>query len=213
MIPFTEEQKERFVVHLTTCHSWHKHLPLVNGGQFIFTTDRDSGLGYPTQHPKLPFGNNMSEYQKAFGQLIYYWKTEKEQFFQTDGQLPQITLADIELRYHSFSSVNLFPYLSYDFEESISFHREDINKLEILGHEQKDILQSIHNKKVELDSIWQDLLTEDERNTIDNKTNFNTNNINTYISLERKMNEQLKSLREFEINKIRTALNKITLRH
>jgi hypothetical protein len=54
----TDDQYKAFVVHLTDVHSWYKHLPLMEGGEFIVFLDIDAGKNYPSLHPKLPLGIN-----------------------------------------------------------------------------------------------------------------------------------------------------------
>lgn len=40
----SDEQCRAFVAHLRDAHSWHKHLPLLNGGIFVVFMAPDAGV-------------------------------------------------------------------------------------------------------------------------------------------------------------------------
>lgn len=209
MQSFTEEQKSRFADYIADSHSWHKHLSLLNGGQFIITLDENSGSGYPTMHPKLPFGNTMAGYQEAFGKLVFFWKTYDEVYFQTDGPISNLTFEEIRLKYPVFKQLTLFPYISADFCEAINFHRGDFEKLTTTHHQQKDLLRSVYESQARLDFLWQHVLTENERESISDEKAFTSENSETYLTIESKMAEHVQQLRQFELDKIKNTLDEI----
>jgi hypothetical protein len=209
MTGFKEDQKERFIKHLTNCHSWHKHLSLLNGGQFIILLDERAGINYSSEHPKLPFGNTFEGYQVAFGQLTYFWKNYDEILFRADGESEVYSEAEITLKFKHIYRIQLFPYLSDDFSEVINFHKNDFNKI-IRGedHEESVGLKKIFTLNEKLNEYWQDILTEKERDSIVAE-DFSTENSKRYNSIENEIYKQLKLLKQKEINKISNAIEKI----
>jgi hypothetical protein len=81
----SRKQHQDFVRHLRDVHSWYKGLPLLTGGKFIVFLAPDAGEDYPSQHPRLPYGNTVEGYRRAFGYLDYMWST-KGRPFDRDGR-------------------------------------------------------------------------------------------------------------------------------
>src|SRR5690242_4219022 len=68
----TSGQIDAFVEHVCDAHSWYKHLPLREGGEFAFFLARDAGEGYPPESPRLHHTWGTSEeYRRRFGFLDY----------------------------------------------------------------------------------------------------------------------------------------------
>jgi hypothetical protein len=80
----SQKQHQGFVRHLRDVHSWYKGLPLLTGGKFIVFLAPDAGEGYPSQHPRLPYGNTVEGYRRAFGYLDYMYSV-KGCPFERDG--------------------------------------------------------------------------------------------------------------------------------
>lgn len=79
------EQHRAFVQHVRNAHSWYKHLPLLEGGQFAVFLAPDAGQEYPTRHPLLPLGNTQQGYRDAFGYLSYAWSVDGGPFYRDGG--------------------------------------------------------------------------------------------------------------------------------
>lgn len=211
MIGYTEEQKERFVIHLTECHSWYKHISLIQGGEFVLVLDKKAGLKYPLNHPKLPFGNSIYGYQKAFGHLTYFWKTNGDQLYFNDYETQPYTKIEIEKKYKFLSNVNLFPYISNDFNEAINYLKSDFeNIIQNEKHLETKTLKTIYNLSNSLDFLWQNELNNEERDCIISE-NININNavVSKYLSMEKEMFTNLEILKNKEIEKLKMAINKI----
>jgi hypothetical protein len=66
------EQVEGFVEHVCDAHSWYKHLPLRQGGEFDFFLASDAGHGYTPESPRLHHTwQTTEEYRRRFGFLDY----------------------------------------------------------------------------------------------------------------------------------------------
>ena len=211
MIGFTEEQKERFIIYLTECHSWHKHLSLLHGGQFLIILDKNTGTNYPEKHPLLPFGNTLNDYQKAFGHLTYFWKDFKDFYFKTDGKSENYTEDDLVKKYQSVSKVQLFPYISNDFSEAINFHNADLDKIfQGQEHEESVILSKILLLYNSMNEYWETILNNEERDLVvsDNIENESTK-LSQYKSIENQLVSYLNQLKQKEVTKIRMAIEEI----
>lgn len=211
---FTSEQKERFINHLADCHSWYKHLSLIDGGLFIITVDKDSGENYPSLHPKLPFGNSREAYREAFGNLTYLWKLPDDMYFYSDDRdhnYLQEYIESIEMK----STFKLYPYVSVDFIESIDFHEPDfIDIIKNMNHEESEVLGNIFNQYREYNDYWSNILTEEEQELIfsDESVRYNSR-IRKYLSMEQRISVLVERLREKEILKISNAIDRIQFLH
>ena len=211
MFAFSELQQERFLIHLADCHSWHKHLSLIKGGNFKITYDVNAGQNYPTQHPILPFENDFEGYQKAFGQLIFFWKNFDDINFHSDWQSSDFTEAELKDKYNLAWDAVLFPYLSADFVEAINFYKSDFEDIcNGKEHEEKLKLTHIYHLHCEKENYWQTILTDEERELVvlDTKLNLSTN-IQSYLDIEIELTILLRELRQKEINKVRDAIIKL----
>ena len=102
----TRLQHRAFVGHLCRAHSWYKHLPLLAGGTFVVFLAPDAGESYPSEYPRLPYGNSSAAYRKAFGNLDYVWSTGGP-YYRDGGvppELPQSLLASCRFVLHPYVS-------------------------------------------------------------------------------------------------------------
>lgn len=134
----TPLQYERFADHIADVHSWYKHLSLRFGGHFIVFFHPSAGLTYPTQHPRLPFGNDTEGYRKAFGHLSYmyvsnarlkrHYSRDDEDTFR-EGEI-KVEITEELLQQTCFV---LYPYINHNGFDSIFnvFHtrQQDIQAL------------------------------------------------------------------------------------
>jgi hypothetical protein len=104
------EQHRAFVEHLGDVHSWYKHLPLLTGGEFVVFLAPDAGEGYPSQHPRLQYGNTIAGYRRAFGYLDYMWSIDRSAFDRDGGH--SVILPPEVLKQCCFV---LYPYVSREF--------------------------------------------------------------------------------------------------
>jgi hypothetical protein len=205
---FTDEQGNRFIEHLTECHSWYKHLPLIEGGEFIIFLDNNAGKDYPTQHPSLPFGNTEILYKKAFGKLNYYWK-KGDNNFSADGKNDSKTRAEIEKEIDNFEYIRLYPYISGNFFEAIEYeiHQEDCKKIiNGLQHEMSNELISLITTTKKLNDIWK-RMSDDEMDLIIKEENkIRNSNVLEYNEIQIEQIKILTILQQREINKITRAV-------
>jgi len=200
-------------MHLADCHSWHKHLPLINGGQFIITSDVNAGRNYPTKHPNLPFGINCEGYQEAFGKLMFFWKSFGEPIFQSDGLCNGLSETELNDKYNLTSNIILFPYLSSDFIEAIHYHKTNLEAISNeMEHEEKQKLTYIYNLHCIKENYLQTKLTDEERELVvlDSKLNL-SKNMRKYFDVETELLILLEELRQKEIEKIRKAIDKLRI--
>ena len=99
------EQQQRFVNHLRFVHSWYRHIPLFEPVTFVVFLAPQAGRWYASEHPRLPFGNSMEEYQQAFGLLDYMWKSYGH--WDRDGGEPM----KLPVEFPEGCYFKLFPYV------------------------------------------------------------------------------------------------------
>ena len=201
IIPFTPEQKERFIEHLSGCHSWHKHLPLLTGGKFILFLDEQAGSDYPSQHPALPFGNSPEDYRKAFGLLTYCWKTEPGIHYHRDDSG--------EIDPDNGVQIQLFPYLSGYFLEAMQFHQSDLEQIiREKTHEGVERLSRIILLEQKQRKYWNEILTDEEREGY-SKEIVNTIHGKEYEAIELELVHELELIQLQEKEKISNAIDKL----
>lgn len=207
MIPFTPEQKERFIEHLSGCHSWHKHLSLVTGGKFILFLDEQAGLDYPSQHPVLPFGNSPEDYRKAFGLLNYCWKTEGDTCYQRDDLREMYPEATMNSRFGKQVHIQLFPYLSDNFVEAIAFHQAGFEQIiREKTHEAHERLSRVNQLQQAQLKYWNEILTDQERNAYSQEI-ADTLHAKEYQSIELELVHELEGIQMQEKEKISNAID------
>jgi hypothetical protein len=124
-------QFKLFAKHVGNCHSWYKHIPLIDGADFIVFLDEDAGIGYPSLHPELPYGNSTEQYREAFGILNYAWMANSGGLWCRDGK-SIIDLGDLQLPEYIKTQCRftLFPVVSGgEFEEAYSIHENDLKRI------------------------------------------------------------------------------------
>ncbi|MGV3610623.1 MAG: hypothetical protein ACO1N0_06730 [Fluviicola sp.] len=209
MIPFTPEQKERFIEHLCNCHSWYKHLSLIKGGEFILFLDEEAGLDYPSHHPVLPFGNSQAGYRKAFGFLTYCWKTEEEIYYHRDDGKKIYTQAESTSELNDAVRIQLFPYLSDEFLEAIPFHESDFEQIILeKTHEGYECLSRIFLLKEKQTKYWREVLTEEEQDAYFEGM-IETVPAKEYESLETELVHELELIQLQEKEKISYAIDQL----
>jgi hypothetical protein len=158
----TDSQWLAFENHLIYVHSWYKHLPLFEGGDFVVFLAPDAGDSYPTQHPKLPTENTVQGYRQAFGHLDYMWRTPPSEQFHRDGGL-SISSLDDELM--TAGRFNLYPYISGEMYWSV--HENEIARIRN-GDEHEHAIEILkaYDADLQMDKIWESL-TDSERTVID----------------------------------------------
>ncbi|OJJ19465.1 hypothetical protein BKI52_21905 [marine bacterium AO1-C] len=222
----TPLQYERFAAHITNVHSWYKHLSLRFGGHFIVFFDPNAGNVYPSQHPKLPFGNDTENYHKAFGHLSYmyvsnarlkrHYSRDDEDTFR-EGEV-NVKITEELLAHTSFV---LYPYINHNGFDSIFNayidRQHDIQALRkgeyTLPH-QDLFLEFMQN--YELTETAYNNLSEQETQLLwqpqENQTEgvIETNPaIQNYELLESQTEETYQQLRQIECEKIILALRNL----
>jgi len=218
----TREQKELFANHVLNVHSWYKHLPL-EGSVFTIYLEPDLDREYPSNHPKLPYGNTKEGYQKAFGHLSYQYciKNYCYQDFCNkiiNGKRVAIEKTKIPENYKLQWSFKLFPYCHVEFANVISIFENDIEALENNGyHPQKDLLIKLYKLLARIDDFWFDKLDDEERNflkTFDYQLEVKEKNklskrILSCIKMEKEVLEIENKLRSEEQEKVEKTIDRV----
>ena len=119
----TDSQCHAFIRHLVTVHSWHKHLPLFTGGEFIVFLAPDAGDNYPRQHPRLPTENTPDGYRRAFGYLDYIYRCNPNEPFSRDAPPP----LELDSEIAAVGKLKLHPYVSHEMYWSV--HENDVARI------------------------------------------------------------------------------------
>lgn len=151
----TASQWHAFKKHLVNVHSWYKHLPLLEGGQFVVFLAPDAGENYPLEHPKLPTENTLGGYRCAFGHLDYIYQSKHYPWLRDVQQVPQL---DKEI--FNVGAFKLYPYVSPGIYWSV--HENELVQLRdgIEHPDATEILDS-YNKTQVMEQCWQNLSTSD----------------------------------------------------
>ncbi len=156
----TDAQCQAFAEHLATVHSWYKHLPLFDGGEFVVFLAPDAGDLYPSEHPRLPTENTTDGYRRAFGHLDYIWRSHSNETFSRDGA-PTPHLDDELLDVGRF---HLFPFVSNDFYWSV--HEDDVARIRNgVTHPYAEEILDAYDAEQRMDQFWEEL-TESVRELI-----------------------------------------------
>ena len=118
----TDVQYNNFAEYICEAHSWYKHIPLFEGGEFVFFLSKYAGGNYSKDSPRLHYAWTTSEeYRRRFGYLDYAYRMCDEEYFYRDTS-PGLNIRPGKLGY-SFNacpknldpcSVILYPFVSYD---------------------------------------------------------------------------------------------------
>jgi hypothetical protein len=146
----TYSQQCAFIAHLCDAHSWYRHLPL-EGGTFVVFLAPDAGHNYPSEHPRLPCGNTVEGYRRAFGHLDYLWSTDGTRFDRDGG--PIIELPDQVWRSSGFV---LHPYVASEFYWQA--HEQAFEQLRAGGsHPHRELLLDYELALRTAEKAWEDL--------------------------------------------------------
>lgn len=215
----TKEQYEEFAQHICWAHSWYKHIPLLEGAEFVFFLSKQAGKGYSKEQPRLHYGwKTTEEYQRRFGHLDYMYRFADAQAFSRDGYAsPFLPSTDIL----SSCSTVLYPYVSDDFNApsvlAWIIADECLDKLRAASNHphQKEILQWFEAYQLQ-EQKWQEL-SHSERYIASSWDNQKQTDIEdrlaelpiqvaNYVHLEIKAMSLYVALQESELEKIRYAL-------
>lgn len=215
----SQEQQARFCEYLTDAAAWYKHLPLLQGGQFFIFTDDDAGKNYPIKPPRLSTGNTKAVYQIAFGTLTFAWSQGDENEFHSIGDLFEGYLSEAELtmRFPNHVQLRIFPYVSGDFIESLSFHKSDFELLRLQQktgekpHENRDLLLELERLHERETYLWQIVFTEIEREEIayDIEHDEMSQERLEYKHITQKIVDVVTELQEAEMKKIAMAVREL----
>ena len=205
----TDAQWQTFLVHLAEAHSWYKHLPLFNGGEFVVFLAPDAGESYPMKHPKLPMENTTEGYRRAFGHLDYIWRSRSHESYVRDGDsAPHL---DEELL--KTGRFQLYPYISAEFYWSV--HEADVARIRNgAEHPNAAAILEAYDAEQRMDQSWGEL-SESERNTIlgidhyasSLKASLLNDSILEYLSLEETVAESYCNLQDSESIKLKRCID------
>lgn len=230
MKAFSEEQADRFIEHLTCCHSWYKHISLLTGSEFIIVVDPDAGRNYSELHPKLPFGNTKEGYQRAFGFLNYYcgandqYSSDCQDSLETAGD-EVFSFEEITQRYPLHQVIHLFPYVGWEFTDVFFCWSDALDRI-VQGYEHENGADLIRLGYAILrcERYWQEEISEETRQRVwqldglpDAKQLEKDNRLTThqkkcykkYYKLFNMVQSIHEKLRGGEVDKIRLAVAKL----
>ena len=203
-----DSQWNAFAAHLAAAHSWYKHLPLFDGGEFVVFLAPDAGRGYPLEHPKLPTENTREGYLRAFGHLDYIYREFPSYSFSRDAlQTPRL---DEELL--AIGWFNLYPFVSDEFYWSI--HEDDVARIRNgASHPRSAAILDAYEADQRMDACWGELSNADREEIVEiDDTDavvlqrLYREPILRYLELEETARAAYVKLREPEILKIRNRL-------
>jgi hypothetical protein len=159
----TKKQQENFVDHIMGAHSWYKHLDLLKGEKFVFFLASDVGGGYTPENPRMHYSwKTRDEYISKFGYLDYQWRKDEHEVFNRDfgGVIVEqdrgLTLNNFTRKYLelpdeivNLSNVTLFPYVSNDGIDAITWHIHEDSLTAIkdgIDHPQKELILKWYEK-------------------------------------------------------------------
>jgi hypothetical protein len=176
----TDAQFEAFSEHICGAHSWYKHIPLLDGAEFVFFLAPDAGAGYTEDSPRLHYSwKTTSEYRRRFGHLDYIWRTEPNVPFDRDTRLeyhgmPVVGLPSdgagskisLPAELLENASVILYPYVSSQLavEEwpTYPYYEEELMEL-IRGKEHPDRNHLVKLKELNIEYMdLHDRLSDEE---------------------------------------------------
>lgn len=201
----TEAQIEAFIEHLITVHSWYKHLPLFEGGDFVVFLAPDAGENYPTQHPRLPTENTLAGYRQAFGHLDYIYRCRPTEPFSRDGP----GAPDLDSKFFNPGRFKLYPYVSCEFYWCV--HENDVALIRSGAYHPHaaaiinayDIEQMMEKEWEKLSDYESDIAASiDDRNSTLDQIKI-PKAVLRYLELEEKTWTTYRKLRDPEILKIR----------
>ncbi len=226
-IPFpSTEQIQRFKEHVVNVHSWYKHLPLLEGGKFVVYLEADLDREYPTQHPKLPFGNTKEGYEKAFGHLCYMYCVNDFWYLPYNSKIVNGKRIEIEKPIFSpkqmeICGFTLFPFCHEEFEVGYSKHKEAIEKVAAgYPHPEAELLLAWHKEYCNIEDaenrgfnylehklLW---VEEQEDKGITITENDLPEKLRPYWASKKRRYDCLKALQQKEAQKVENAIHNMS---
>ena len=124
----TPSQQAAFARHLCCAHSWYKHLPLVEGAEFVIVLAEDAAAGFTEASPAPHFGwRTAAEYRERFGGLDYLRRLDDGCWHRDFHPAPPAPTAAQRAR----GGLRLYPFALYDLDafEWRGLHGEDLERL------------------------------------------------------------------------------------
>ena len=227
-IPFPNmEQIQRFKEHVINVHSWYKHLPLLEGGKFVVYLEADLDREYPTQHPKLPFGNTKEGYEKAFGHLCYMYFINDFWYLPYNSKMVEGKRIEIEKpvfsdKHIEMCSFTLFPFCHQEFEVGYYKHKEAIEKI-VAGypHPESKLLLAWYKEYCRIEGaenrdfnyLEHKLLLIEEEKGIAITENELPKRVRPYWASKKRRYHYLKALQQKEAQKVENAIHQLILLH
>lgn len=230
----TAEQVETFVEYLCEAHSWHKHLPLLEGRRFVVFVAPDAGLGrlvavrredglsletptegveFTDEHPRLHYGwKTTREYRARFGYLDYScWDTDDGGHARDAGpavRLPSDLVARCEFV--------LYPFVSRTFAEAVTWNIHDEALVALRAgtpHPARDEVIELARLTDEQGRAWDRLAEAEQRWAVGRHwenaepwVGEPSAELRRYLAIDDDLDALTEWLRELEANKIRRAL-------
>lgn len=221
------EQIQRFKEHVVSVHSWYKHLPLMEGGLFVVYLEEDLDREYPTQHPKLPFGNTKEGYEQAFGNLCYmyfirnYWYLPYNTKI-VEGKRVEITKPEFSDEYMKLCSFTLYPFCHRGFEEIYNLHKDTLDAIAAGAyHPESDLLLKWRKEYLSIEEanyryfglLESKLLWAEEIKGMKIEEEDIPERLRPYWASKRRRYDYLTELRKREEKKVEDAIHNLILFH
>jgi hypothetical protein len=185
----TPEQYDAFASYLPNAHSWYKHLPLLQGRQFVVFVAPDVAVGrrvaklnhpdpskatdcvllepeegpeFTEEHPRLHYGwKTTKEYRQRFGNLDYMHRSSPSESYARDAGPVMKLPESLEQR----CSFILYPYVAGQFVEAVTYdlHAEAIEQLRKgAPHPGREEVVEMARLANEQRAVWNQLSRQEE---------------------------------------------------
>ena len=217
----TEKQYEEFAQHVCWAHSWYKHIPLLQGAEFVFFFSQEAGQGFSKEKPRLHHTwKTTEEYRSRFGYLDYMWRFSNSQTFRRDSLACPFLPSESLL---SSCYIVLYPYCSNDFNapsvlEYLIAEEGWNESLTTSNHPRyQEVLQWFETYQLQT-QIWQELSDSERDIAVSLTSPWNDKQIDAnkltefpkrvaiYVQLKAKATNLYEALQESEMEKVRLAL-------
>ena len=218
----TDKQWDAFTEHIVKVHSWYKHLRLL-GVKFAVFLSPDAGAGYPSEYPKLPYGNTRDGFRRAFGYLDYMYQVHSrfaptwtnaiestDTTYCNDSELlPQL---DDELM--DASQFTVFPYVSPKIYWSI--HSDSIARIRNgAPHPRASAIISAYDSDELRAQHWQSL-SRDDADLVLSCDDLDLDVLDTlpssvlrFLELDEAARQAYRNLHESEVSRVRSCVNQV----
>lgn len=215
----TDAQWDAFIEHILTVHSWYKALPLF-GARFAVFLSPHAGVGYPSENPKLPYGNTVDGYRKAFGYLDYIYELHSR-FGPTwnNPDSPQSAIFVNDLRVvpqlddelMNASQFMVYPYVSKVIYWVI--HSDNVMRIRNgTPHPRRAAVLAAFDSKELATEEWQSLSSSDRKLVLSRKDlkpdalELLPDRVLHYLKVDETSRHAYRELHEFETERVRTCL-------